>query len=392
MADPHGWHGPSRPPRSYGSGGGPPLGHGPSSGQRRPGRLGFIIRVAVLVWLGLFLFGGLSGLAAGVFGRFVRGGPPMFFPGFLIPVGIVAFLLVGRAVRRYAAPIADVMAAAGRVAQGDYSVAVAERGPREVRDLIAQFNAMTRRIGADEAQRRRLLADIAHELRTPLAVLQGNVEGMLDGVYPRDDAHLEPLVAETQIMARLLEDLRTLSMAESGALRLHREELDLVALTQQAVRAQQPAAQRAGVTCAAEISEGIQAHVLADPVRVREILANLLGNAIRHTPAGGEVRVAIAPTGLPDGTPAAAVSVTDTGEGVDPEVLPHMFDRYARSDRTGGTGLGLAVTRDLVHAHGGRIRATSEPGRGTTVTFALPLAPSARPSAIAGGSSGGSAP
>jgi two-component system OmpR family sensor kinase/two-component system sensor histidine kinase BaeS len=153
---------------------------------------------------------------------------------------------------------------------------------------------MTERLQANETQRRALLADVAHELRTPLSVIRGNVEGMLDGVYPPDEAHLGPLLEETAVMARLLDDLQTLSTAEAGVLRLHRERVDPAALATDAVATFRARADRAGVTltCAAP---GPVPEVDVDPVRIGEVLANLLTNAIRHTPAGGSVRVVVEP-------------------------------------------------------------------------------------------------
>jgi signal transduction histidine kinase len=277
---------------------------------------------------------------------------------------VVAFL-VGRAVRRVAAPIGEVMEAADRVAGGDYSTRVQVRGSGEVGQLASSFNQMTARLQANETQRRALLADVAHELRTPLSVIRGNVEGMLDGVYPADESHLGPVLEETAVMARLLDDLQTLSTAEAGVLRLHRERVDPVALAQDAAAAFRSRADRGGV--------GLDCHapvpvpeVDVDPVRIGEVLANLLTNAIRHTPRGGSVRVAVEPD--PAGV---AVTVADTGPGIDPRDLPHVFDRFVKSADSGGAGLGLAIARSLVEAHGGRIAAASVPGQGTTMRFVL---------------------
>src|SRR4029450_12744743 len=146
-----------------------------------------------------------------------------------------------------AAPIGDVMEAADRVAGGDYATQVQVRGPGEVARLADSFNQMTQRLQANETQRRALLADVAHELRTPLSVIRGNVEGMLDGVYPPDDAHLGPVLEETAVMPRLLDDLQTLSTAEAGVLRLYRERVDPVELAEDAVATFRARADRAGV-------------------------------------------------------------------------------------------------------------------------------------------------
>jgi signal transduction histidine kinase len=285
--------------------------------------------------------------------------------GLLLVVGFVA---VGRAVRRMVMPVGDVMEAADRVAGGDYEARVAERGPRETRRLARSFNAMTQRLKANEDQRRNLLADVAHELRTPLSVIQGNAEGMLDGLYPIDRSHLEPLLEEARVMSRLLDDLQTLSTAEAGALRLHRERIDPSQLVDDSVAAFQPAADAARIELEGRVGPGLPT-LDVDPVRIGQVLANLLSNAVRLTPSGGSVAVSAEPA---QGGEAVAFSVADTGPGVAPEVLPHMFDRFVRAADSGGAGLGLAIAKSLVEAHGGVISAESRVGRGTTIRFEIP--------------------
>jgi signal transduction histidine kinase len=319
---------------------------------------------------------GLMFLASGIAWRLLWGdqvgpgggargwdGPPV--PLLILGLLGVAFV-TGRAVRRLAAPIGEVMEAADRVAGGDYSTRVQVRGPGEVGRLASSFNQMTERLQANEAQRRALLADVAHELRTPLSVIRGNVEGMLDGVYPADETHLAPVLEETAVMARLLDDLQTLSTAEAGVLRLHRERVDPVALAQDAAAAFRARADRAGVGLACQATAPVP-EVDVDPVRIGEVMANLLTNAIRHAPRGGEVRVVVSPA-----PPGVAFAVADTGPGIDARDLPHVFDRFVKSADSGGAGLGLAIARSLVEAHGGQITAESVPGRGTTMRFVVP--------------------
>ena len=259
-------------------------------------------------------------------------------------------------------------------------------GPGPVRRLAASFNAMADRLDRSRADRQALLADVTHELRTPLQVIGGNVEAMLDGVHPRDDAHLAPLLAETEVMNRLLDDLRTLSLAEAGALPLHREEADLRRLLVDVVASHGSTAHDAGVDLVAVPGSPIVLDV--DPVRIREVVANLVVNAIRHTPAGGSVRLDVRVAGA-----WIELTVTDTGEGIAPAELDRVFERFhRRSDDgppevdvaagsaqpprrdAGGSGLGLTIARDLVAAHGGTIRAESQgiPGRGTTFRVNLP--------------------
>ncbi len=288
---------------------------------------------------------------------------------FLAAAGL---FMAGRAMRRLAFPVGDVMEAAGQLAEGNYSVRVMERGPREVRALASVFNQMAARLQAHEEQRRNLLAEIAHELRTPLAVIQGNLEGILDGIYPRDDAHLTPILDETRIAATLIEDLRTLALAETGALKLQREPTDLGALILETVASFRAQADAASVTVTAEVPPNLPI-LEVDPSRIRQVLANLILNALQHTPTGGSVGVAYQLESGESRGGTVTVSVTDTGSGIAPEDLPRIFERFYKSKESRGSGLGLAIARNLVAAHGGEIEARSEVGKGTTVRFTLPV-------------------
>lgn len=217
------------------------------------------------------------------------------------------------------------------------------------------FRRVSRTFRAQDALRRQLMADVAHELRTPLAILQGRVEGLIDGVYPRDDAHLGELLDETHHLSRLVEDLRTIANAEAGALVLQKETVDAAEL----------------IRDAASSFEGILVDVLGpiemtlDPVRIREVLLNLLSNAVR---AGGEVRVRAEAQAS-----RLVIRVSDTGSGIPAEELPRIFDRFVKGRNSRGSGLGLAIARNLVEAHGGTIRAESVVGEGTTITVTLPF-------------------
>jgi signal transduction histidine kinase len=277
----------------------------------------------------------------------------------------LAIFLIVRTGRRFASPFADVMEAADRVAAGDYETRVRERGSREVRRLGHAFNEMTERLGTNEARRRQLLADVAHELRTPLSVIRGNLEAILDGLYPMDEAQLRRVLEETTVMARLLDDLQTLSTAEAGALRLHREQLEPRVLIDAAVGSFEAQARDTGVGL--EGRGGTLPEIEVDRLRIGEVLANLLSNALRHTPSGGEVVVSAGVT--EDGV---EFSIADTGSGIAQEQLPHVFDRFSRAPDSPGAGLGLAIAKSLVEAHGGEIRAKSDP-TGTTITFSVPL-------------------
>ena len=253
---------------------------------------------------------------------------------------------------------------------------VSEAGPGPVRALARSFNAMSERLDANERQRRRFLADVAHELRTPLTVIQGRLEGVADGVYPADAASLQPALDEVQALERLVEDLRTLSLTETGTLALARESIDPALLVNDVVTAFQPAAVGAGVTLHALLPDPLELPALdVDPVRIRQVLANLVSNALAHTPAGGGVVVSALRSDVGGDPPGwVELTVADSGEGMAPELLPRAFERFVKGEGSRGSGLGLAIARDLVVAHGGTITAESEGrGLGTRVRIRLPI-------------------
>jgi len=262
----------------------------------------------------------------------------------------------------------ELIEASGRVEAGEFGAQVAVRGPREIRALARAFNAMSARLAVDSEDRRRLLADVSHELRTPLTVIQGNVEGMLDGLYPADARHLERILAETHQLERLIDDLRTLSLADAGALTLHRESTDLGALATDVVAGFEPQAASDGVVLA--VDAGATAPLDLDPRRVRQVIGNLLTNALRHSPTGGRVTVAVRAFGE-----AVELTVSDTGSGMDLRSVERAFDRFWRSGDAAGAGLGLAIVRDLVRAHGGDVALESTPGAGTVVRCHFPVTP-----------------
>jgi two-component system sensor histidine kinase BaeS len=324
---------------------------------------------------GLVFVVGLVGLVSFVTSVVVAAGPVGHVARILglalLLAGIVTLVTAGRTVRHTATTLDDLVDATARVESGDYTtrVAVPERARGPIRQLARGFNAMTSRLESDEQQRRRLLADVSHELRTPLAVVQGNIEAMIDGVHPADEAHLAAILDETRVLGRLVDDLRTVTLSEAGALPLHREPTDLAILIEDAVASFRPTAEAAGVLLAVDVAEDLPLADV-DPVRIREVIVNLVANALRHTPSGGSVRVESRPAG--EGR-LVVVSVTDTGTGIAPDLLEHVFDRFARSADSGGSGLGLAIARGLVEAHGGTISATSEPGRGSMFRFEVPV-------------------
>jgi len=323
------------------------------------------VGVAAVVLLALAAWG-IFAVASTIAGRFGLGAAApvlILFVAFTAAIGLVKMF---GAMRRFASPLGAVMDAADRVAGGDYGVRVDEQGPPPMRALARSFNTMTGRLQNADRLRRDLMADVAHELRTPLSVLQGRLEGLIDGVYPRDDAQLSHLLEETQVLSRLVEDLRTLALSDAGALPLQPESTDLVELVREAVASMDAEAARVPATVSVAgtaAAEGIQ----LDPVRIREVLTNLLSNALRHSTAGGHVTVTIS-----EMEEAVAVAVADTGEGMPPEAVARIFDRFYKGSSSKGSGLGLTIAKGIVTAHGGDISASSGAGEGTTVTFTLP--------------------
>ncbi len=333
--------------------------------------LAVVVPLALLWWL-------LAAAGAQSAGKAIVGG--------VVILGLL--VLAARGLRRVALPFGDLIEAAGRVESGDYSVRVKEprHGPYELRSVARAFNAMTARLEADEKQRRTLLADVSHELRTPLAVLQGEIEAMIDGIHPADEDHLTASLEEIRVLGQLVEDLRTLTLAEAGTLTLHREPTDVAVLAQDSCSAFDGLARSAGVTLQVDMADDLPL-VELDPLRIRQVLGNLVANALRYAPAGTAVRV-VGERVDNSADERVAISVIDSGPGVSAELLPRLFERFAKSADSRGSGLGLAIARRLVEAHGGTIRAESPAGgagtaaaegAGTAIRFELPAYQVSRP-------------
>jgi histidine kinase len=280
---------------------------------------------------------------------------------------------------RVVSPVRRMMLASRRIAEGHYServvitgdVALDERD--ELGQLALSFNQMASRLERTEAIRRQLLGDVAHELRTPLTSIKGYMEGLIDGVVPAEAETFQKVAAEAERLQRLVRDLQELSRIEAGAYELKREPADAALLAREAASHLQRQFAEKGVTLRLELAEGLPA-LSVDRDRLQQVLLNLLGNALQYTPAGGSVRLSLAREGG-----GLRVSVADTGIGIAPEHLSHLFDRFYRVDRSrsrasGGTGIGLTIAKHLVEAHGGRIWAESGgPGQGSTFHFTLPI-------------------
>lgn len=306
----------------------------------------------------------------------------------LIICGVPLALMIAGTVtnsvyRRVASPMVDIMAAADAVAGGDLTVRVPERSGGDIGRLAARFNNMTATLEQAEQQRRNLTADVAHELRTPLHIIQGNLEGVLDGVYEPTADHIRATLDEAQVLGRLVNDLQLLSLAEAGQLTLHRSPVlaaDLLADVATRFAAQSA---EANVSLTVEVAEKALT-VYVDPDRLEQVLSNLVANALRYTLAGGTITLAAARAGRSlksvsfERDEVIELTVADTGTGIPADELAHIFDRFWRGDKArtrdsrSGSGLGLAIARQLVLAHGGQISAESKVGVGTVVTISLP--------------------
>jgi two-component system sensor histidine kinase BaeS len=317
-----------------------------------------LVFLAALIALGAFIGTAIAGTTSG--SRWLVIGLAPF-------VVFLVLALILRWVRRTWLPVRNLIRAAGSLADGDYSARVEPGGSAAIRPVARSFNNMARRLEHADEERRRLLADLGHELRTPLTVVRGEIEAMLDGVHQADPDHLELLLEEVAVMERLIADLRTLSLAEAGALALHPEPVDLADLVQDVLDAHRRSAAAAGVSVDVHMA-GDVGEVVLDPVRMREVFGNLVVNALRAMPDGGSLTVV---GRVEDDT--VFVDVADSGTGIEPEELDRVFDRFRKGSTSTGSGLGLTISRDLAEAHGGSIAMASTPGMGTVVSVALPL-------------------
>ena len=288
-------------------------------------------------------------------------------------LGILTLIIGLLLMRRMINPLAEVIAAAQAVSQGDLSARVPVRPQND--DLSAlsdHFNHMANELERSDNQRRNMLADIAHELRTPITILRGQLEGILDGVYPPDEAHIAPALEETYLLERLVEDLRLLALAEANQLRFELKPVRLEELAETIL----------GLFSAQASERNVQLHldaeanlpeVLVDPQRFQQVIGNLIDNALRYTPEGSSVDLAIHRK-----ENIIKLSVSDGGPGIPKDELAHVFDRFWRGEKsrarsTGGAGLGLSIARQLVEAQGGKITARNRPSRGLEVQITLPV-------------------
>ncbi|MFN8413412.1 MAG: HAMP domain-containing sensor histidine kinase [Anaerolineales bacterium] len=294
---------------------------------------------------------------------------PILLCGIPILFFIITSIVGSFTFRRFGRPMTEIFSAIDSISEGDLSVRVRENYPRQFGQLARRFNHMVSELERAEQQRRNLTADIAHELRTPLHIIQGNLEGMIDGVYEPNEENINNTLDETKLLGRLVNDLQTLSLAETKQLPLHPTHFLLADLIHDLTSSFSSQAISEEIELQSNVSDSSQ-EITADYDRLNQVLSNLISNALRHTPKGGSISLS---TETVDNK--IRIEVQDTGVGIPPEDVPYIFDRFWRGDksRTGRTnsGLGLAIAKQLIQAHNGSIEVQSEVGKGTKFVIEL---------------------
>ncbi|MFC1951553.1 sensor histidine kinase [Chloroflexota bacterium] len=284
-------------------------------------------------------------------------------------VALVIGLILTRQITR---PVRALISGARHLTKGELSYRVTVKSRDEIGELADSFNIMASSLERGEQSRRQLTADITHELRTPLTVIEGTVDGIIDGVFQPDMEHLHSIKEQTSVLTHLISDLRDLSLAESGQLKLNLAPTDMVELVRRMASNHEINALEKNVRIKLEEVTQIS-EIKIDPVRMEQVISNLLTNAIRHTSSGGSITLVIR-----NDEGGLAISVADTGEGIASEDLSHVFERFyrsgsSRSRKEGGTGLGLAIVKQMVEAHGGEVWVESKMGTGSIFSILLPF-------------------
>lgn len=333
------------------------------------------VPIVIFFILSVFLFvGGSAALLYFLFSEYT-GVRNIWLLACGAPVVVVVFIIlfIFNLYLRFGQPMENLFDVINAVEEGNLSARVKVDKNDIFSDLFKRFNKMVGELERAEQQRRNLTADIAHELRTPLHIIQGNLEGIVDGVYQPTTEHINNTLDETRLLTRLINDLQTLSLAETGQLPLHPSRFLVADLIADLTSSFSSQAAARGVDLKTHILDA-NLHITADYDRLNQVLSNLISNALRHTPEGGMVSIE---TGSSvSGERGVRISVRDTGVGIPSEDLPFIFDRFWRGDKSRSerthSGLGLAITRQLIHAHSGTIEAQSEQGKGTTFVIELP--------------------
>jgi two-component system OmpR family sensor kinase/two-component system sensor histidine kinase BaeS len=292
----------------------------------------------------------------------------------VFPIGIISFILALFLVivsillsRRFVNPLADVIYAARAVATGKLDTRIPTKGPQDLRSLSESFNEMASSLERSDRERRDMLSDIAHELRTPLSVIRGRLEGIVDGIYPENGPQVSTALEQTYLLQRLVDDLRLLTLVETRQLHFDKQQVDIGNVMERVLEMFSAEAQEKNIILSFTEKSGNLSAML-DPQRLEQVISNLIGNAIRYIPGGGKVWVTAR-----ENNGVVQITVNDNGTGLPPENLPYIFDRFWRKDKSrsrlkGGTGLGLAIAKQLVEAQGGRIQARNLPDGGLQIS------------------------
>jgi len=293
-------------------------------------------------------------------------------------LGVFAIVIGILLTRRVVNPIAEVIAAAENVAAGDLTTRIQiKKGSDDLSALADHFNAMTESLEKNDNERRQLLADVAHELRTPLSVLRGRLEGIVDGIYPTNESSIAPVLEETYLLERLVEDLRLLTMAENRQLHFETRDVDIVQLLERSVTIFKPQAQDRGIQINLQVDQP-EAKVCVDPQRLEQVVGNVIDNALRYVNnLNGRVDIHLEKIAAD-----IRVSIADNGDGLPDGEVQRIFDRFWRSEKSrtraaGGAGLGMAIVKQLVEAQGGSVGAENVPTGGLKIWFSFPEAKSA---------------
>ena len=331
--------------------------------------------IILLIFLVIFLcIGGGSALLYLTFSEYtgVRNiwylicGAPTLFVALMLFIMITLYTRFGR-------PVGQIVNAIDSIAEGDLSVRVPEDNSPQFQRIIKRFNKMVEELDRAEQQRRNLTADIAHDLRTPLHIIQGNLEGILDGVYQPTNEHIISTLDETRLLTRLVNDLQTLSLAETGQLQLHLTCFSLADLVYDIASSFSSQAALQGIDLTINLAD-LEQELTADYDRLNQVMSNLISNALRYTPKGGNISIEAGPSSHAERN--VRILIKDTGAGIAPEDLPFIFDRFWRGDKSRRerthSGLGLAITKQLIHAHNGTIEVQSVLGAGSTFIIEIP--------------------
>lgn len=346
--------------------------HPPHPPKRKHRGRRFFAFAPIFFFVTLFFIGGTAALFYLLFSEYVGARNIwLLICGAPFVVVIIIIFTIANLYMRFGKPLENLFSAIDSVSEGNLSVRVPESNSDMYSELIKRFNKMIDELERADKQRRNLTADIAHELRTPLHIIQGNLEGIIDGVYKPTEEHINNTLDETKLLTRLINDLQTLSLAESHQLPLHPTRFLVIDLIHDLTASFSSQAKSLGINLESNIKDS-SLELNADYDRLNQVLSNLISNALRHTPNGGTISIN---TELPITNYGLRITIKDTGEGIASEDLPFIFDRFWRGDKSRSgrinSGLGLAIAKQLIEAHNGKIEVQSEVGKGTSFVIEI---------------------